>query len=186
MRILLAGLAGAIAMFAWTTVAHVLTPLGSTGLSRIPNEPSVIATMHQSIGDKSGLFFFPWVDPNDPNAMTKEAQLMKTGPSGLLLYHPAIASMMTWQQPAMEFAKQLVTSLIIAFLVSMTALGTYVGRAGFVALLGLAAGSTTNISYWIWYGFPTAYSLAYTFIDVVAYIAAGLAIAAIVRPRMAT
>ena len=38
MRILLAGLAGAVAMFIWTSIAHMATPLGTIGFSQIPNE----------------------------------------------------------------------------------------------------------------------------------------------------
>lgn len=35
-RILLAGILGGIAMFAWSTIAHMVLPLGMTGFSEIP------------------------------------------------------------------------------------------------------------------------------------------------------
>ena len=41
MRIFLAGLLGAIAMFVWTSIAHVATPLATIGISKIQNEPAV-------------------------------------------------------------------------------------------------------------------------------------------------
>jgi hypothetical protein len=47
--------------------------------------------------------------------------------------------------------------------------------------VGLAASLTTNVSYWNWYGFPASYTLAYTFIDFAGYVAAGLAIAFVLR-----
>jgi len=36
MRILLAGVIGAIAMFIWTSFAHMALPLGEAGINEIP------------------------------------------------------------------------------------------------------------------------------------------------------
>ncbi len=186
MRIIFAGLAGAIVMFVWTSIAHVATPLGNIGLSQIPNEAPVLAAMHASLGARHGLFFFPWVDVKDPKAMAVESERMKTNPSGLLLYAPPGGSAMMTGQLVGEFVKEFATALIAAQLLSMTALAAYASRVGFIALLGAAAAITTNSSYWIWYGFPADYTLAYIFTDFVSYVAAGLAIAAILKPRAAS
>jgi hypothetical protein len=37
MKILLAGILGAIAMFFWTAIAHMALPLGEAGVTEIPN-----------------------------------------------------------------------------------------------------------------------------------------------------
>jgi hypothetical protein len=58
-RVLLAGLLGGIAMFVWTSLAHMVLPLGAAGFKEIPNEPAVLASMRASLGDQSGLYFFP-------------------------------------------------------------------------------------------------------------------------------
>ena len=50
-------------------------------------------------------------------------------------------------------------------------------------MVGLAAAITTNIPYWNWYTFPTLYTLGYGFTEFAGYVAAGLAIAAILRPK---
>lgn len=179
-----AGIAGGILMFIWSSIAHVALPLGRTGFSQIPNEGPVLAAMHDSIGDRSGLYFFPWVDPKDPNMMTKSMALHKTNPSGLLVYHPAGQG--TEMQPktlVIEFVKETITALIAAYLLGLTMIGAYAARVGFVGLVGLAASLTTNVSYWNWYGFPVNYTLAYGFTDFVGYLAAGLAIAAVLPKR---
>ena len=183
MRILLAALAGAVAMFIWTSIAHVFTPLGSTGFSQIPNEAAVISAMHSSIGEKSGLYFFPWVNPSDPKAMEKTEALMKTNPSGLLLYKGPSGNLDMTPMMVEEFVKQFVQALIAAFLLSLTVLAAYLSRAGFVALIGVSAAIATNVSYWIWYGFPGDFTCAAILIEVVSGIVAGLAIAAVLRPR---
>jgi hypothetical protein len=178
MRVLIAGILGGVAMYIWSTIAHVALPLGQVGFSQMPNEAAVLAAAQASNGAKDGLYFFPWVDPKDPQMMQKMNAALQVKPSGLLLYHPPGHGMSDMAGPMIaEFAKELVQALIAAFLVSLAVLGTYWGRVGFVTLIGVAAAVTTNVSYWIWYGFPADYSLAAVFIELVDYLAAGLAIA---------
>jgi hypothetical protein len=181
MKVILAGLVGGIAMFIWTSIAHIALPLGQTGFSQIPGEAAVLASMHQAIGENSGLYFFPWTDMKRSDAMAVEAAKLKVNPSGLLIYHPPGAAGMTGAMLIAEFAKEVVVSLIAAFLLARTVLSSYAAHVGFVALVGLAATLTTNVSYWNWYGFPASYTLAAMVTEFVGYLAAGLAIAAILR-----
>jgi hypothetical protein len=184
MRIILAGLLGAIAMYAWTSIAHMATPLASTGISRMSDEQPVLDAMKKGVGAKSGFYFFPWVDPNDPQMMEKEGALMKTNPSGFMIYHPPGASTDMTPMLVKEFLKEFVQSVIAAFLVSLTVLTGYLARAGFVALIGVFAALGADTSYWIWYGFPLNYTLATITIELVGAVAAGLVIAAIVKPPL--
>ncbi len=185
MRIFIAGLLGAIAMYAWTSVAHVATPLATTGFSRMADEPAVLSAMKSGVGAKPGLYFFPWVSPSDPKMMEKAAALMKTNPSGLLIYQPPGASADMTPMLIKEFVKELAQSLIAAFLLSFTVIAGYLGRAGFVAGVGAFAVLGTDVSYWIWYGFPASYTLANMTIELIGAIVAGLVIAWWLRPRTA-
>jgi hypothetical protein len=177
MRIVIAGLLGAIAMFVWTSVAHMATPLESAGLSQMANEPAVLSAMQSGVGGKSGLYFFPWVSPSDPKLMEKEVVLMKTNPTGILVYHPPGASTDMTPMMIKEFAKELAQSLIAVFLLSMTMIAGFFRRTLFVTLVGAFAVLGTDVSYGIWYGFPLAYTLATMTIELVGAFAAGLAIA---------
>lgn len=182
MRVILAGVAGGIAMFIWTSVAHVALPLGEIGFSQIPGEAAVLASMHHAIGESHGLYFFPWTDMSRSDAMAEAAAKEKVNPSGLLIYRPPGSNDgMTATMLAAEFAKEVAVSLIAAFLLARTALYTYAARVGFVAAIGLAATLTTNVSYWNWYGFPATYTLAAMITEFVGYVAAGLAIAVILK-----
>jgi hypothetical protein len=183
MRIIIAGILGGVLMFIWSSVAHIALPLGQIGLSQIPNEAPVLTALHNSIGDKTGLFFFPWTDMKSPNAMADEQVKMKTNPSGILIYHPPGAPDMTMRMLSTEFLKELFVSLVAAFLLAQTMLNGYLSRVGFVSAVGLVASVTTNVSYWNWYGFPFDYTLSYAFTDFAGYVAAGLGIAAVVRRR---
>ena len=185
MRIVIAGLVGGIAMFVWTSIAHIALPLGQIGLSQIPNERAVVSAMQNSIGSHSGLYFFPWTDMKSSDAMAQVEEKLKVNPSGLLVYHPPGAGGMTAQMLIIEFVKEVIVSLIAAFLLAQTALAAYAARVGFVALTGVAAGLTTNVSYWNWYGFPADYTIAYAAIEIIGYLAAGLAIAALLKRKPA-
>lgn len=184
MRLVLAALAGAVAMFVWTAVAHMVTPLGRVGFEQMPNEAPALSQMQTSIGAKDGFYIFPWVDPNDPQMMQKYNDRAKSGPSGMLLYRGAGHAMGESMTPMLikEFAKQFVESLIFAWIVSMIAFG-FSTRVMAVTAMGLAAGIATNISYWNWYGFPLDYTMAQVFMEVVSALVAGLAIAFVLGRR---
>ena len=177
-RILIAGILGGIAMFIWTSIAHTVLPLGHIGFSQMPQEAPVLSAMQASNGQQDGLYFYPWVDPKDPQMMQKSAAAMKANPSGLLLYHPAGHGMTDMTKPLIgEFIKELIQALIAAYLLSLAAIGSYLGRVGFVTLIGVAATITTNVSYWLWYGFPLDFTVAALITEGVGYFVAGLAIA---------
>jgi hypothetical protein len=164
-------------MFIWTAIAHVATPLGQAGFHQVPVEAAVLKAMHGAIGERGGLYFFPWVDMNAPDAMEKAAEAMKTHPSGLLLYAPpGRASGDMTSQLVVEFLKQLAQALIAAWIVSLIAAG-FGTRALVVGLIGVSAAIATNVSYWNWYGFPIDYTMAQVFIEVVSGVLAGVAIA---------
>lgn len=184
MRIVLAGVLGGIAMFVWMSIAHMATPLAYAGISKIDNEAAVSTALTKAI-PKSGLFFFPWADPKDPDAMKKQDALRKTGPSGILIYHPPGHVIAMGPLLLHEFLKELAQSLIAAFLLSLTVLASYFARAGFVTLIGVFAALGADTSYFIWYGFPLSYTLAQIVIEVVGALAAGLVIAAVMKPRRA-
>ena len=184
-RVLIAGVLGGIAMFVWTSIAHMATPLGQIGFQQIPNEEPVIAAMQNAMGDKQGLYFFPWVDPSDPKAMTGYEEKTKTMPSGIMIYNPPGVGGMAPAMLIEEFTKELAQTLIAAFLLSLSVVASYLMRVGFVTLISISAALSTNVSYFIWYKFPLDYTLGYMSIEVISGIVSGLVIAAIIRPRTA-
>jgi hypothetical protein len=60
----------------------------------------------------------------------------------------------------------------------------YGARVGFVVVAGVVAAITTNVSYWNWFGFPTAYTASYMDMQIVGFVYSRLA-AAIVKPGVA-
>lgn len=180
-RIILAGILGAIAMFIWTSIAHMVLPLGEAGIKEIPSEQSVTAAMQSSIGDQSGLYFFPGtgLGPNASREAKNEAmkqmeEKLKTNPTGILVYHPAGTPFAFGRSLGIEFATELLESLLAVFLLAQTSISTFAGRFGFVFVTGILAAIATNVSYWNWYGFPTVYIASYMSIQIIGFICIGV------------
>lgn len=183
-RVLFAGVLGGIAMFVWSSVAHIVLPLGAAGIQEIPNEQSLLGPMGTTLGGTSGMYMFPAMG-TAPDAMQQYEKKLASSPSGLLIYHPAGAKAMTPGQLVTEFLTEFLQALLAAFLLSQSRLNGFAARAGFVAVVGVVAAISTNVSYWNWYGFPATYTAAYMTIQLVGFVLIGLVCAAILRGRQA-
>lgn len=173
-RVLFTGILGGIAMFVWSSIAHMVLPLGETGIRQIDKEEALLPVM-QSALNSSGLYLFPKMTPN--NSQTEYLAKIANGPSGMLIYFPR-RDVAFGKSLGYEFLTEVIQALIAACLLSLTLIGTFGGRLGFYALAGVIAALATNVSYWNWYGFPSTYTAAYMFTIWMGYVCAGLAAAA--------
>jgi hypothetical protein len=189
-KILLAGVLGGIAMFIWSSIAHMVLPLGEAGIRELPNEQATLSAMKANLGEKSGLYLFPGLGVGDnptrqqkSEAMTHMEERMATNPSGLLMYYPAGArSLSMGKLLTIEFLTEVLESILAVFLLAQTRIFSFGGRVGFIFVVGIVAAIATNISYWNWYGFPSIYTAGYMTTQIVGFLCAGL-IAALVVGR---
>jgi len=192
-RKLLAALLGGIAMFIWTSIAHMALPLGEAGLREIPNEAAVLSAMQGNIAENEGLYIFPGfgLGPNPSREAQHEAmkhmdEKLAKNPSGILMYHPAGSRPLVMvRYLSIEFATELLEAFLAVFLLSLTNLTSFGARLGFVVVVGVLVAIATNISYWNWYGFPTTYTAAYMFIQVVGFLCVGLVAGLVLKPKTA-
>jgi len=187
-RILLAGILGGIAMFLWSSVAHMVLPLGQAGIKEIPNEQPVLSAMQSGLGQASGIYLFPGtgLGPDATRQQKSEAmkdygQKLAVNPSGLLIYHPPGAPALTAGQLTTEFLTEFIEALLLAFLLAQTRATTFGSRVGLAIVIALVAAITTNIPYWNWYGFPLSYTIPYAFTQIVGYAIAGIVAALFLR-----
>ena len=190
-RIILAGVLGGIAMFIWTSIAHMFTPLGEIGVREMHNESAILDALKTNLGDDRGLYIYPGLglgpdatSEQKRDAMKKMGDKLAQNPSGLVMYNP-LRPLNLPKLLFREFGKELLLSLLAVFLLAQTRIVSFVGRVGFVTIAGLIATMNTNLSYWIWYAFPKRYTAAYMFIDIVAFILVGV-VAALVLPKTDT
>jgi hypothetical protein len=188
-RILLAGLLGAIAMFAWTAIAHMALPIGEAGVQNTVDDDALLSAMKSTVKDKEGLYIYPTMGlPADAThaqqsaAMEKYPEKLEKNPSGIFLYHPAGSRPMNMgKYLTIEFITELCEALLVAWLLAQTRIMTFGGRVGFVTAAGLMTAISTNVSYWNWYGFPTTYTAAYMFIQFVGFFLVGIVAAIMFR-----
>ena len=190
MKILLAGILGGIAMFVWTSIAHMALPLGEAGINEIPNESAVLSAMHTSMGDNGGLYIFPGlgVGKNTSREEKNEAkkqmqQRIAANPSGFLRYHPPGRQFAFGKSLAVEFSTEVLQAILVIWLLAQTRIGSFSGRIGFVLIAGIMAAITTNVSYWNWYGFPGVYTASYMLIEIVGFLFVGVIAALVLRKR---
>lgn len=188
-RIFLAGLLGGIAMFIWTSLAHMVLPLGETGVREMPNESNVLAAMQTNIGSDSGFYFFPGMGlgPNATHEQKSEAmkhmnETLASHPSGILIYHaPGSHPFNMGKLLSVEFLTELIEAFLAVFLLAQTRLNTFGARVTFVTIIGIIAAVSTNVSYWNWYGFPGNYTAAYMLIQFVGFLCVGLVAALVLK-----
>ena len=188
MKIFLAAILGAVAMFIWTAIAHMALPLGETGIAEIPNESAVLGALQSSIGDQTGLYIFPGMGIGTDASRQEKSEAMKhmneklaANPSGILMYHPPGRPFAFGKALMIEFITQLIEAILVVLLLAQTRIETFAGRVGFVLAAGILAAIATNISYWNWYGFPTTYTASYMLIQIVGFFIVGIVAALVLR-----
>src|SRR5258708_37259547 len=191
MRILLAGILGGIAMFIWTSIAHMALPLGEAGINEIPNESAVLSAMQGNIGDKTGLYIFPGLGvgknatrEEKNEAMKQMQQRIAANPSGILMYHPPGRPFAFGKSLAVEFSTEVLQAILVIWLLAQTRVGSFASRVGFVLIAGILSAITTHLSYWNWYGFPGVYTASYIFTQIVGFLLVGI-VAALLLPKRA-
>jgi hypothetical protein len=188
---LLAGILGGLAFFFWSYVAHDVLPLGKAGIKEIPNEQAVLNSMKANMPEE-GLYFLPGIGlPENATraqqtaAMEARMHKVETGPSGFLVYHPAL-QFSFGKALAVELGTNILQVLLAVLLLGQTSLVSFAARWRFITIAGVLAAISTNISYWNWYGFPGNYTLAYVCTIAMGFVFAGLVAAAIVKPGAAS
>jgi hypothetical protein len=188
-RILIAGILGGLAMFIWTSIAHMALPLGEAGLRELPNEAVVMAALQTNLGDKAALYLFPGlgVGKNPTREQRHEAmknigKRMADNPAGFLMYHPAGSRPLSMTKYlSIEFGTELLEAILAVFLLAQTRIASFGGRVGFVFVVGILAAFATNVSYWNWYGFPGIYTASYMLIQIIGFLCIGLVAALVLR-----
>jgi hypothetical protein len=188
MKILLAGILGGVAMFIWTSIAHMVLPLGEAGIGEISNESAVLSAMQSNIGDQTGLYIFPGLGVGKNPARQEKSEAMKhmdekiaANPSGILMYHAPGRPFTLGKSLGIEFATELLEAILVVLLLAQTGIASFAGRVGFILVGGILAAIATNVSYWNWYGFPGVYTASYMLIQVIGFLCIGIVAALVLR-----
>ncbi len=133
------------------------------------NESEVAETIRAN-APKPGIYYLPFSHKDHKAGET--AAFVNALPQGDT---PAMTTQLLTQ-----FVGDLVSVLIVIYLLSQTAGLSYWGRVGFVALVGAAIGFISHFPYWNWFGFPISYVTVIIIDSFIAWFLAGLIIARLV------
>lgn len=183
-KILISGLLGGVVIFIWGFVSHMVLPLGTAGMKVLPNEDMMIAAMRDNIKE-TAVYLFPGHNPN--STMDEQMQKREQGPAGFLVYHPNGLPGLGLKLLLTELFTNIISALIAAFLLSkaLGSLTSFSSRALFVFVIGFVPFFAIDVSYWNWYGFPTAFSLASLVDQAVGFGLAGLVMAKMMKASAA-
>lgn len=180
MRILIAGILGGIVMFVWGVVAHMALDLGSVGIHQPVDENVVLASMHEGLGEQSGVYILPSFDPkyrNDPYKVRAYSLKAVHAPYAWVVYMPQGEDMMQMQsQIGRQWASDTLAALALAFMLGVAVL-SFRRRLAIAAVASLFAWLCLQVPYWNWYRFPLDFTLASLAEQLVGWLLAGAVMA---------
>ncbi len=182
-RVLISGVVAGVSLFIWLSLIHLATPLAQVGIRSIHNEDEVMTSIKSNI-QEPGFYMFPGA-ATAPNAskqerraaMAKAMEKMKTSPTGILVVYPNGKEPLAPALMLVELLNDIVQGLLLAWLIWLSWETTMGGRVKIGFIVGIIASFVTNVSYWNWYGFPTNYTVASIFGEVMGYVVMGAVVA---------
>jgi hypothetical protein len=180
MRVLVAGLIGGIVMFVWGVTAHMALGLGETGIQLPANEDVVLSGLHEGLGNQSGVYLLPSLDPNkmgDAAVVKAYSAKAATSPYAFVVYLPQGTDMLQMgPQIGRQWASDTLAALALAFMLALAGLG-FRRRVTLAAVAAVFTWLSMTVPYWNWYRFPLDFTLAALVEQLVGWLLAGAAMA---------
>ena len=145
-----AGILGGIIVFLWGAISWMVLPWHMTTLHSFSDEKAV-ADVILSNTPQSGMYILPMMGAQQETTVQKPFLFASIVTEGIP-YSMAIPMII-------GLIMQIITAILIAWMLTKTSGLSYVERVGFVVIFALAAGIVTYGMSWNWYGFSTDYTL---------------------------
>lgn len=179
MRYIIAALLGAIVVFLWGFVAHMLLPIGEMGMRKPANEDVVLQAVASGL-PQQGIYLLPHIDPEKMgDKATVDAWEAKAGQNrfafvavGPTIAHPTDMSGNLTKQFIGSYLGALIVALVLA--ATNWSFGARVlGSFGF----GVFGWLTNIVPLWNWYRFPDDFNVGNLIEQGVGWLLAGVVIA---------
>ena len=189
MKLFLAALLGALAMFAWEFVAHMFTPLGEAGIWFMPKTEAVSSSLTSAIGDKAGMYMFPTggCDRRVVERGEDESDGEDDGRDENESFWPAHLQaggnrVQFWQVPRRPVRHRLRQGPPRRVVADADRVGRIWEPGWICRCCRHYRRDHDDHPHWNWYGFDSTFTMANVVMDVVGFLVAGLVIAAILKP----
>lgn len=182
-RIPVATLLGAIALYLWGAMSWVVLGLHDSSYQALPNEAVITPVMTAQIPE-DGVYYFPGLAADaGEDAMTEWQERHKAGPIGQLVIQREGTDPLAPSVQVRGFLNALASVFLATLLLVAAApsLRTYVNRVAFVVGLGLIAAMTADMKYQIFFYQPSEHTTMLVIDHVAGWCCAGLVLAAIIK-----
>ena len=175
--LLIGGIGGGLLAFAFGAFCWMASPWMDHDLRKFADEGAVASAIQANVqGD--GMYYLPhWLD-QPPEAMQTK---MRQGP---LVF--ASVRMRGDAQMGRQYAGglliQIVTAVLVSWMVLRAGIPSYAGRVAFVLVFALAASVVGILPAWNWWGFSDRYTLILVGEMLGSWLLAGLVIAWAAKP----
>ncbi|MFC1564892.1 hypothetical protein ACFL6G_08135 [candidate division KSB1 bacterium] len=181
-RIFIAGFLGAVVIFVWTVISHLVLPFHDMTISEIPNEDAVMEVLKDNIED-TGVYYYPGKSQADSTYTQKLAE----GPRiPFMVYREEGGAEMTPSQFVFSFLFNFIAATIVAWMLSLTSdnkLMRYGQRVLFVTFFGVFVAVISDLMMWNWMYFPMSYIIITAYDNVLTWALAGTVIAWRIDPK---
>ena len=179
MRIAVAALLGAIVVFVWQFIAHMVLPIGMMGFHQPQNEDVVLQAVTTGL-PTSGIYLLPSMDPakwNDDAAMKAYGEKASKNPSVFAVVNPPPENPMTMTpQLIKQFITNFIGALLAAFVLGAAAF-TFGARVIGALAFGIFGWLMNTVPLWNWYRFPTDFMVGGFLEQGIGWLLGGFAIA---------
>lgn len=183
-KTLLGGFVGGVILFVWSFLAWVVLPIHSPALREIPNEDAFVSVIKPALPGK-GVYQLPHNPGMSADKAAQDAWMEKTkrGPGGLIIYDPAGSDPMMTGQMIVGLLIDILSALIVAWLLTRSTAMTssYMSRVMFCGMFAIFATAFDYLTMWNWMGYPADFTTGLIVDALIAWLLAGLGIAAIVK-----
>ncbi|MBI4467258.1 MAG: hypothetical protein HY656_07520 [Acidobacteria bacterium] len=179
-RMLLGALVGSIVLFAWGFLYWAVLPIADNIVLPVPNEAAVAQMLKENI-PSSGVYYIPGEGAKERSQAWVEKH--KAGPIAQIFFRREGINPTDPMFYARGFGYMLFCAFLGAWLLktALPGLESYAARAIFVVMVGFF-GAAVAFSGAVWWYQWLPYHLLYVAFNVTAWVFAGLAMAAIVKP----
>jgi hypothetical protein len=181
-RTLLAVLLGAAVHFFWGFLSWEILDLHKPSMGFLKNEETVVATISSGASEEKAYPF-----PGSPDGMTEKVkEKYRQGPIGWVFYNPTGMDPMSPQIMLNGFLLDVISTVMIVFVLiaTLSSQVSYLNRLFVIVVMAIFAAVTTHLLSWNWAGFPWHWSVMNAADTVLGWTAAGLFIAALVKPNV--
>lgn len=162
----LAVMLGGLVLFLWGFVSWAVLPWHENVAHKFSDEAAV-AQVLKANALEPGVYYLPFAEEDHKPGET--AAFVNVLPQGF--------DMNMGKLMGIGLLTQVIAAFLVVVLLRRTRGLSYLGKAMFIALVGLIIGFVSHAPYWNWFGFSTPYVIVIILDTVIGWTLAGLVIA---------